>query len=206
MKTGYTHIKVLLDRSGSMAAIKHDTEGGFAAFLSEQQAQQGQATIELTQFDTEHDVVYGPTPIAEVQPFVLTPRGGTALLDAMGFGIVGLGEWLANLDEDLRPDNVVFVVITDGEENSSHEYVREQVLALVSEQRDVFDWTFLFLAANQDAIATGASMGFSAKTSMTYDNAGVGGTYSSLSASVTRTRTGGLADFTPAERAASASS
>jgi Mg-chelatase subunit ChlD len=200
-KQGYTHIEVVLDRSGSMATIKTDTEGGFATFLTEQQAQPGEATVGLRQFDTEHDVVYGPTKMEFVKPFVLNPRGGTALLDAMGAGIVSTGEWLASLPEDQRPDNVIFVVITDGQENRSKEFTREQVMKLVTEQQQRWGWSFLFLAANQDAIATGAGLGLQRGQSLTYDSANVGASYSSLSASVSRGRAGGQStSFTEEER------
>lgn len=203
-KQGYTHIEVVLDRSGSMIDIKKDTEGGFATFLTDQQAQPGEATIGLRQFDTVHEVVYGPTKLQDVKPFTLNPRGGTALLDAMGAGIVTTGEWLASLQEFERPDNVIFVIITDGQENSSREYTREQVMKLVTEQQDIFGWTFLFLAANQDA--TGAGLGLAKGSSLTYDSANVGNSYLSMSASVSRGRAGGQAAFTDEERESATSS
>lgn len=203
--SNYTHIAVLLDRSGSMESIKADTEGGFKTFLAEQKAQPGKATIALSQFDTIYDVVYGPTDIQSAPPLKLDPRGGTALLDGMGRFIVETGEFLASLPEDERPGNVVFVTITDGEENSSREWTRDRVFDKVKEQTDVFGWTFVFLAANQDAIQAGARLGVAAGTSMTYDSRNVGSTYSTLSASVTRSRVGSSAAFTDAERASSVS-
>lgn len=201
----YTHIAVLLDRSGSMQSIKSDTEGGFKTFLDEQKSQAGKATIALSQFDTQYDVVYGPRDIQTAPDLVLEPRGGTALLDGMGRFIVETGEFLARLPEDERPGNVIFVTITDGEENSSKEWTRDRVFAKVKEQTDTFGWTFLFLAANQDAIAAGAAVGVSASTSLTYDSKSVAGTYSTMSSAVTRSRLGGSAAFTQAERDASSS-
>lgn len=201
----YTHIAVLLDRSGSMQTIKGDTEGGFAAFLADQRKQPGRATLALSQFDDTYEVVYGPTDIQAVEPLVLIPRGSTALLDGMGRFITSTGEWLASLPENERPGNVVFVTITDGHENASREWTREKVFAKVKEQTDSFGWTFLFLAANQDAIQAGASLGVKAGTSLTYDSQNVGATYVSMSRSVSRTRLGGSAAFTQAERDASSS-
>lgn len=196
----YTHIAVLLDRSGSMATIKADTEGGFKTFLDAQRKQPGRATIALSQFDTVYETVYPPIDIQLAADLQLDPRGGTALLDGMGRFIVETGEWLARLDEADRPGNVVFVTITDGEENSSHEWTREQVFAMVTEQTDVFGWTFIFLAANQDAIAAGRSVGVAMASSLTYDSASVGQTYSTLSKSVSRTRKGASGAFTDEER------
>jgi len=206
MKKNYTHISVLLDRSGSMQSIKDDTEGGFKNFLTEQRALSGEATIELRQFDSEYEQVYGPTPIQDAQELVLVPRGSTALLDAMGKSITETGEWLASLSEDERPDNVVFVIITDGWENASREWTREKVFKLVKQQTDQWHWTFLYLGANQDAIQAGASIGINANTSLTYDPSNTGQTYSVLSASTTRVRGGKPAAFTDQERKESRSS
>lgn len=201
MRTGYTHISVVLDRSGSMASIKDDTEGGFATFLADQKAEPGEASIELRQFDTIFEVVYPPTPIEHAEPLVLAPRGGTALLDAMGRAITETKEWLDALDEDMKPENVVMAIITDGQENSSVEWTHPRVMELVKQQTDA-GWTFLYLGANQDAIAVGASVGIAAANSMSYTGQTVGSTYSSLSSSVTRTRTTGsaTAGFTQQER------
>ena len=67
-----TLIAVLLDRSGSMEAVKSDTEGGFNAFIDEQRGEPGEARVTLAQFDTEYEVVYANRPIADV------PRAGAA--------------------------------------------------------------------------------------------------------------------------------
>lgn len=202
MKTGYTHISVLLDRSGSMATIKDDTEGGYATFLESQQPHLGDATVELRQFDTHYEQVHGPVPVREASPLVLEPRGGTALLDAMGRSIQETKQWLAGLDEAERPERVVFVIITDGHENSSTEWRRDQVFRLVTECTEQ-GWTFIYLGANQDAISVGTQLGVSANTSMAYTGHTVRDTYSSLSASVARARAGAAAGFTEEERAAS---
>lgn len=202
-KPGYTHIAIVLDRSGSMANIKKDTEGGFATLLADQLTQPGEATLELRQFDTVQEVVHGPLPLASVPVLELRPRGGTALLDAMGLGMVTTGEWLAAMPEDQRPEHVIFAVITDGEENSSKEFTRDQILLMVKEQEDVFGWTFLYLGANQDAIKVGADLGMSKGSTLTYSAATVGSTYSTMSSSVGRTRKGGSGAFTDDERAAS---
>lgn len=201
--SNYTHIAVLLDRSGSMENIKTDTEGGFKTFLDEQKAAPGRATIALSQFDSVYEVVYRPQDITLAADLKLVPRGSTALLDGMGRIITETGTYLAALDEDKRPSNVVVVIITDGEENASIEWTRDKVFAEITKQQNDYGWTFIFLASNQDAIAAGASFGVHAGTSMTYDSANVGQTYSTMSASVSRTRTGQDAAFTEEERKSS---
>ena len=86
-----TLIAVLLDRSGSMQAIKDDTEGGFNAFVEQQRNEPGEARVTLAQFDTHYEVVYADRPIADVPPLDLQPRGMTALYDALGRLITDVG-------------------------------------------------------------------------------------------------------------------
>ena len=158
-KKDLTEIVVVLDRSGSMASIVRDMEGGFDAFIAEQRKLPGECSVTLSQFDTEFELVYSGKPLADVPPLALYPRGATALLDAIGKTIQATGERLGALPEDARPERVLFVVITDGHENASEHYTAEAVLASVKHQTEKYGWCFVFIGANQDAIATAANMG-----------------------------------------------
>ena len=95
-------------------------------------------------------------------------------MDAVGQAIDETGTGLATLPEKERPAKVLFVTLTDGMENASHQFTRPQIFAKITHQRDVYGWDFVFLAANQDAIATGATMGFTAESSATYAATGKG--------------------------------
>jgi uncharacterized protein YegL len=163
-----THIYFLLDRSGSMQSIKTDIEGGFAAFVEEQQRAPGECRVTLAQFDDRYDVVYSSVPVAEVPPLDLQPRGRTALLDAMGRLITAAGDELAALAEPGRPATVVVAIMTDGYENASHEWTHPAIKALVEQQTDKYSWQFLYMGAEQDAIEVGASLGVVAAASVTY--------------------------------------
>jgi len=162
-----THIAVLLDRSGSMGDIKDDAIGGFNCFLKEQKAAGANATLTLVQFDTEStDVVHESMPILEVPDLnhqTFQPRGGTPLLDALGQTIDSTGRALAAIPEANRPNKVVFVVITDGQENSSHQHTKTSVKERIDHQSSRYNWQFVFLGANQDAFdeagAVGIAMG-----------------------------------------------
>lgn len=198
----YTAIAVVVDRSGSMDSIRSDAENGLNSFIEDQKKEPGKCTLRLDQFDTTYDNVFKTQDISTVPRYSLVPRGLTALLDGMGRTIVDFGAELAALPEDERPGNVIVVVVTDGGENASREFTNERVKALVKEQEEKYGWTFVFLAANQDAIAVGSSLGVGAGNSMTYDVNNIGSTYSTLSAKVTQTRSTGLwNDFTDSERA-----
>lgn len=168
MRQDLTDITVVLDRSGSMEAVAKDTKGGFDAFVGEQKKAAGDVALTLVQFDTEYEFVHRGKPINQVPPLEFIPRGGTALLDAVGKAITETGERLKAMSEAERPARVVFVIITDGEENSSKEYKRDQVLELIRRQTDAYKWQFVFLGANQDAIHEAAGIGIPAIHAMNY--------------------------------------
>jgi hypothetical protein len=161
-----TEIVVVLDRSGSMGSIAPETVEGFNKFLTEQQNSEGEAYITLVQFDDRYELNYQSIPVKNAQPLILgesfVPRGSTALLDA-------IGKTIENLD---TKRDVVFVIITDGEENSSSTYERKAINKMIDALQKEEGWKFLFLAANQDAIAAGSSIGIKASNAMSYDATG----------------------------------
>jgi hypothetical protein len=158
-----TLIAILLDRSGSMASIKADTIGGFNNFLRGQQAVAGECRLSLTQFDTGGiDIVHENARLEDVPELTdesYVPRGGTPLLDALAKTINSTGRALKAIPESDRPDKVVFVVITDGEENASHEYRKSHIRDMIEHQESVYRWNFVFLGANQDAFAEAGAVG-----------------------------------------------
>lgn len=166
----YVHYILIVDRSGSMHTIRKDTEGGIRAFVAKQLEGIGEAkrTVSLYQFDTEHDTVLDTEPLSKAADYVLSPRGGTALLDACGFAITKEGQKLAALPEDQRPGYVMVVIATDGQENSSREYTRAQVKEMIRHQQDAYDWRFTYIGANQDAFAEADSIGIAAPAVLSY--------------------------------------
>jgi len=163
-----THIYFLLDRSGSMQSILSDTIGGFDAFIAEQRATPGQCRVTLAQFDTEYEVVYAGTDVADVPSLVLHPRGMTALHDAMGRLITDAGAGLAALPEEKRPGTVVVAIMTDGLENASREWTGDAIRHLVQQQSTTYNWQFLYMGADQDAVEVGSKLGVAAANSITY--------------------------------------
>lgn len=198
----YTHLALLVDRSGSMATIASDMNGGITQLLADQAKLPGTIRVDITTFDDKIEHPYQDVTPEQVTGPVLVPRGMTALNDALGQTIVTLGERFAALVEDDRPGTVIFVVVTDGAENASHEYTDQQVRALVLEQQERWNWQFIFLAANIDAFATGTHYGFSQAQTMQYAPTahGAAQSFAAASAGVTRTRSGLDADFTQDER------
>ena len=176
-----TDITVVLDRSGSMASIAEKTVEGFGAFLEKQKSVPGDCRLTLVQFDTQYELVYYDKPLRKVPPLRLVPRGATALLDAMGRTILNKVESLGRMSVERLPRRIMMVVITDGQENSSREFTREQVFSLTQRYTQEFDWQFVYLGANQDAIQVAAQMGIDAAAAMNYQ-AGRRGTFNAWEA------------------------
>lgn len=184
----FTVIQAIIDRSGSMETIRSDAEGGFNAFVADQRNQPGQCQLSLAQFDHEYEVVYTDRPLDEVPPLQIVPRGTTAMLDAIGRTVIDLGARLAALPEDARPGTVLVAIVTDGLENASREFSYAAIKQLITQQEQVYNWTFMYLGADQDAIAQGAQMGIAAGRSLTYGRGSSGQAYEAMSGAVRRLR------------------
>ncbi|MEB3294062.1 MAG: vWA domain-containing protein [Synechococcales bacterium] len=209
MKRHYTDINIVLDRSGSMQSIKADTIGGFNAFLQQQKETPGEATITLAQFDDVYDVVYRAIPLShapDLNDHTFVPRASTALLDAIGRTINETGARLAKMLERDRPSHVIFVILTDGEENSSREFTSQQINQMIRHQREVYQWEFVFLGANQDAITTASQLGMSGGQALTYAASpqGTQAAFKAMSKNLSRFRGGEAAalEFSDADRQA----
>ncbi|MEP4076972.1 vWA domain-containing protein [Haloferula sp.] len=162
MNSNLTEIAYVLDRSGSMNSMTEAAIAGFNEFLNEQRAAPGQANLSLMLFDNEFLNPCLRTPLPEVPELTTqtyVPRGMTALLDAIGMTIDKLGKSLAAEPEENRPGKVVVAIFTDGYENASKEYTFEKIHEMITHQRSEYQWEFLFLGANEDAIATATDMG-----------------------------------------------
>lgn len=194
-KENLTSINVIIDRSGSMSGLATDTIGGFNGFVADQKQIPGEALFTLCTFNYSTTVVHDAVKLASVpdlSPATYAPSGGTALLDALGSTIDNVGAKLAAMPEDERPSKVLFLIITDGQENSSIKYSAEQVKAMVEHQKDVYNWEFVFMGANIDAITEGTALGISTQNTMNYDATAVGtkNLYRSISDSTSRYRGG----------------
>ena len=207
MKKNYSHITVILDRSGSMNSVRNDIVGGFNAFLTEQKTIDGDCTVTLVQFDGQepYDILRDFVPLAKVQPLgnEYEPRGSTPLYDAIGQGVTRTGNRLSALPEDERPDKVLFVILTDGHENASKEFTKTQIAEITKHQTEKYNWQFIYLGANQDGMAEGMKAGFSQHTSATYDQMNTAGAFQACAKKMSAYRgSGNLKDleWTAADR------
>lgn len=188
MKLNFSDVTVVLDRSGSMQSCRTDAEGGVNSFIEEQKKHPGECAFSLVEFDTEYNFVHKAKPVAEVPPYTLVPRGSTALLDAVGRAINETGARLSATKEEDRPSLVVFVIVTDGQENASKEFNRSQIKAMIERQQKEYNWQFTFLGANQDAFAEASSLGIAAASVGQYSAQNTSMAFAAASSSVKRMR------------------
>lgn len=191
----YTHLSMLLDRSGSMQAIRTDVEGAFNSLVADQRKEPGRATLTLAQFNDEYEIVHNAIPLDQVKPLVIRPSSTTALLDSIARIITDTGAALAAMPEDERPGTVIVAIMTDGLENASREMTHTAIKSIIERQEREFDWQFLYLGAGQDAIEVGAGLGIRSDRSLTY-----AATSSAVAVNATSGMVSALRSAAPAQR------
>lgn len=173
MKKGLTELVFILDRSGSMRGLESDTIGGFNSTIEKQKREPGEAIVSTVLFDGTSEVLHDRVNIKDVPAMTeedYYARGSTALLDAMGDAICHIGNVHKYAREEDRPEKTIFVITTDGEENSSGLYDVEKIRAMVERQKSKYGWEFLFLGANIDAIETARRYGIKEEFAANYTN------------------------------------
>jgi hypothetical protein len=197
MKQHYTHIAALIDKSGSMGPIQLDTIGGFNTFIDEQKKLPGEVSITLAQFNDKYELTYADVPLTKVAHLTTEtyrPAGWTSLNDSLAKLINDTGAILAAKPEHERPSKVIIVVMTDGQENTSKEYVGQAGLKTLSDmvkhQTEKYSWQTIFLGANIDAFATAAIYGIGASNTINYTSSstGISNAFKSVSRGVMASR------------------
>jgi uncharacterized protein YegL len=177
MKKGLTEIVFILDKSGSMSGLEADTIGGYNSFLERQKKEEGEAYVSTVLFSDTNSVIHDRVPISKIEPMndkQYCVGGCTALLDAIGGAIKHIGNVHKYAREEDRPEKTVFVITTDGQENSSRVYDYEKIKKLVKKQQEKYGWEFIFLGANIDAITEAGRLGIASNRAVRYECDGVG--------------------------------
>ena len=186
MKKNLTEIVFILDRSGSMSGLEGDTIGGFNAMIEKQRKEPGEALISTVLFDDEDEVIHDRVDIQKVKPMTdqeYYVRGCTALLDAVGGAIHHIGNVHKYAREEDRPEKTLFVITTDGMENTSRKYSYDRVKRMIRRQQEKYGWEFIFLGANIDAAREAARFGISEDRAVNYhaDRKGTAVIYEAMS-------------------------
>lgn len=171
MKKNLTELVFILDRSGSMSGLESDTIGGYNSMLEQQRKLKGECVITTVLFDNCYELLHdridirAVAPITEKEYFV---GGSTALLDAIGKTIHKIDTAQKNTSDAYRAEKVMFVIITDGYENSSREYSSQKVKSMIEHKKGKYGWEFIFLGANIDAVETAGRFGINADRAVDY--------------------------------------
>ena len=194
MKKGLTEIVFILDRSGSMAGLEDDTIGGFNSLIARQKSEEGEAYVSTVLFDDVSEVIYDRVKINDVTKMTRKEyyvRGCTALLDAVGSAVSHIGKVHKYAREEDRPEKTLFIITTDGMENSSRVYTYDKVKSMISRQKERYGWEFLFLGANIDAAETAGRFGISKEYAADYrsDSVGTAVNYEAINEAIHHVRT-----------------
>lgn len=189
MKKNLTELVFILDKSGSMSGLENDTIGGFNSMLEQQKKVGGQCIITTVLFDNRYELLHDRMDLRAIRPITrreYSVGGSTALLDAMGRTIHKIATAQKNTAEDYRAEKVMFVIITDGEENASRYYSSVQLKDMIRHQKERYGWEFIFLGANIDAVETAGRFGINADRAVDYvaDSKGTQLNYRMMSESV----------------------
>ena len=193
IKSNITEIVFILDRSGSMAGLEKDTVGGFNSLIEKQKKEEGVAVVSTVLFDNRSEVLHDRVPLEKIAPMTEKEyfvRGSTALLDAIGGAIHHIGNVHKYARPEDRPCKTLFIITTDGMENSSRRYTAEKVKSMIERQKDKYGWEFLFLGANIDAVTTASMFGIERDMAVEYhsDSEGTALNYEVLSEAVSQVR------------------
>jgi len=172
MKKGLTEIVFILDRSGSMSGLESDTIGGYNSMIEKQKKEEGEALISTVLFDGQTDVLHDRVPLDKISPITEKEyyvRGSTALLDAVGGAIHHIGNVHKYAREEDVPEKTLFIITTDGMENSSRQYSYDKVKKMIERQKEKYHWEFIFLGANIDAVGVADRFGVDRQHAVRYE-------------------------------------
>lgn len=173
MKTGLTEIVFILDKSGSMSGLEKDTIGGYNSFIEKQKKIEGEAYVSTVLFSDENTVIHDRVPIDKIEPMTeeqYSVDGCTALLDAIGGAIHHIGNVHKYAREEDVPEKTIFVITTDGEENASCNYDYRKIKQMIERQQNRYNWEFMFLGANIDAIGEACKLGIRSDRAVRYES------------------------------------
>ena len=165
-----TEIIFVIDKSGSMSRLTKETIEGFNGFV-ESQKDDTKTTLTTVLFDSTWKILHDGIDVYEVKPMTTEDYragGYTAMLDAIGEIINRVQDRHDNLSAE-KPEKVLFVITTDGEENSSRKFTKAQIEKMIKHQTNGHGWTFMFLGANMDAVKEAESIGITREYSVGYD-------------------------------------
>lgn len=195
MNKNLTELVFIIDKSGSMSGLEKDTIGGFNSLIEKQKKESGNAIVSTILFSDVIDVIHDRLDIDQVPN--LTSKdyfvcGCTALLDAIGQTLTRIIHVQENLNEDEQPGKTLFIITTDGKENSSKEYSYKKIKELINMVKEKYNYEFIFLGANIESEEEASKLGIDCDNAVTYknDSEGIKLNYCALHEAITNVRLG----------------
>lgn len=195
MNNQLTELVFIIDKSGSMSGLERDTIGGFNSMLQQQQAEIGEANITTVLFSDDYQLLHDRINVKGIEPLEAKDYrvgGGTALLDAVGKTIKKILKVQEQTIKEYRADNVLFVIITDGEENSSKKYSAPEIKQKIKSLQEKYGWQFMFLGANIDVVEEASKIGIDRQSTMSFtaDSEGTRYAFESITGKSSAVRSG----------------
>ena len=162
MTKNLTELVFILDCSGSMHGLERDTIGGFNSMIEKQKKVDGNALITTILFNHKNKIVHDRVDVRNISPMTekdYVTGGSTALLDTIGHAVCHVTNIHKYSRKEDLPDHTMFIITTDGVENSSHKYDYGMIRQLIKLQKEKYGWEFMFLGANIDAIDVASHIG-----------------------------------------------
>jgi uncharacterized protein YegL len=172
----YTHIICLLDKSGSMGFnnIIKEARGSVNSIIKKQKEKNiGKATISIHLFDDTYESIYTMSPLEDAKKLTeddWDAGGMTRLYDGIGITIRNEKKLIADLPKNKRPDKILFVITTDGDENNSKEFQDANQIKKLINKQEKEGWKFIYTAAGKDAFNAGTKIGISAGNTLSFGN------------------------------------
>ena len=193
MKKDLTELVFILDKSGSMFGLERDTIGGFNSLIEKQKKEPGEAIVSTILFNNKVEFLHDGKNINEIELLTedeYVTDGSTALLDAIGNAITKVVNKRKTTPEDTHPEKTVFVITTDGMENSSTEYSYKKIKEMIKHQQEKYNWEFIFLAANIDSEMMADSIGILRDNAVSFncDSEGIELNYECISSAISELR------------------
>ena len=194
-KNNLTELVFILDKSGSMSGLESDTVGGFNSMIDKQRKTDSPTYVSTVLFSSESRVLHDRVKLADVSRMDVNDfsvGGCTALIDAIGDAIHHIGNIHKYSRPEDVPENIVFVIMTDGMENASHKYSSDEVKQKIRRQQEKYGWEFLFIGANIDAVETAKNYGICEDRAVNYnaDRQGTQIAYEAVACAVQNVRDG----------------
>jgi len=178
--TNVLSVVFVLDNSGSMIEMKDEPRQGLNMFYKTQQ-ETGDFLSTLIFFNSKVSFIHKnlngkDVPLLSEKEY--GPHGMTALYDAIGEGI--------EYQKSQKLENVIFVILTDGEENASLKYKKKDIKEMIQMMEKEYNWIFMYLGANQDSFKVAGDIGVTYSSNYDYTPEGCHRVMRSISDNVSR--------------------